>query len=1083
MARDLLIDIRAKDSASPVFQKLGQTAKSATAEIDKGAEQASQELTDLQSTVAKMEAAFEKHARESGQAMTDLRTDVRNVSDAVERSAAEMSRSFESAADRIESSIDDATRATKEAERATTDYSRASGEMLRGLGLLGTAFVMYSNQVRDHERSIIAVERIYGEAASSYIDYANQIQNTSIFSNEEALEAIRLMGTLRAEYDLTDQQVMQLVQTSADLASIHGYELADAAMRVQSAVRGETESIEQLGIALNATAIDREGLMTTVSNAEAAQFRYNALMEQSATSMGAAAEVAQTTTGQVQQLANATQDSVAAFIQWTGPIGQAAAGLSTFGLQAGLAVTGVTQLAQGIKTLSGAGGIVTLATRLAGPAGLVAAAAAAGYALWQLFTDVEDAGVVAFEKATESTDNLSDSLDSLIARITDARIQLNLLGDQETFAGLTADIQRQLDLFEKWGDPSFWENGTPINWVDTGNPDDLAAAQAEWEELIALNQRLGDSTQTMASKVSAAYNQIINNTDPGADAALQTAMNWVDAWQAGEITLVELNDRLNGVIADLPKYKREAIEAAAAAQEHTEAIQAQTVAIREMQQAAAEQPLWNGTDFQATTIPVDFDVGPWLRRFATMRADFSSGIADGMDQLAIDAQIHDVDALAASVVNLTQGTYNYDKTVDSLGDTIDQTTRSSLELADVWSQWTTLANEVGFSIEALEADFEAAMRAANGLNDSLYEIQQRRGTVAVDVAVNTGGAQNALQSGFNAIVGGTNAMGQIAQQTWDWSNSLTDANHGMSQLDNLLLDGAISAKTYRDALDANHQIMLANESVQEDLLRIQAKQLPVMAQLAAEHARYVDELADEDVVTQTVALGYMDQAKATQALSLANLAATASMAGLNGAAESAIVAMAEADPILKAMLVDMGLLSEVDGELKVNFGDVESADEAIKELNGTLETLISVISEAFGIDVNLDDGGAEATLSRILQTLNALDGKSVTTFVTTVGLSSDSLASTGRSFVSRYATGGTHGGNLAVVGEHGPELTWLPNGAQVTNAPASRGPIERLSRRGGGSVSNYFGPVTQTITQQDSSFDRMAHQIAGNRGY
>jgi hypothetical protein len=218
------------------------------------------------------------------------------------------------------------------------------------------------------------------------------------------------------------------------------------------------------------------------------------------------------------------------------------------------------------------------------------------------------------------------------------------------------------------------------------------------------------------------------------------------------------------------------------------------------------------------------------------------------------------------------------------------------------------------------------MRAASGLGDTIYDLKARGGTVGLDLAINTGGAQQALQSGFGAAVGGAQGMGRLADQTAEWAASLTEGNIGQSKLDDLLLKGAISQTTYRRALEANHRIQIANQSVQEDVLRIQAKQLPAMAELAESHARYVDSLADASVQEQAAALGFMDQSKAAQAVAVANMNATAAMAGTSEQAGKMTIAMAEADPYLRAMLLQMGVIEEgANGTITMNTDDAVSA--------------------------------------------------------------------------------------------------------------------------------------------------------------
>ena len=129
------------------------------------------------------------------------------------------------------------------------------------------------------------------------------------------------------------------------------------------------------------------------------------------------------------------------------------------------------------------------------------------------------------------------------------------------------------------------------------------------------------------------------------------------------------------------------------------------------------------------------------------------------------------------------------------------------------------------------------------------------------------------------------------------------------------------------------------------------------------------------------------------------------------------------------------------------------------------------------------DGGAEATITAISSQLANLDGSTATIYINTlggntVGFTPEGLATGGT--VSKYATGGTHGGDLAIVGEYGPEVVWLPNGAQVTNAAASRATAERVAA-GAGTINQYHGTVVQTITLDNSSFARRQTSFAGYR--
>jgi hypothetical protein len=782
-------------------------------------------------------------------------------------------------------------------------------------------------------------------------------------------------------------------------------------------------------------------------------------MQQTASSVGVAGEVAATTAGQVKQLSNEFQDTMTGIVSFTGALGQAAGGITSFGAEAGLMVTGLGQMGRALMAVKGAGGLAALAGSLAGPAGIAAAAGLAGYALWQLFTDVEDAGVVAFNKANDATMDLGTSINTLVDRISDARIQLNLLGDAETFSGLTGQIERQLELFSRWGDPSNWQNGTPLNWMDTGNPADLAAARAEWEELIALNGRLGDSTQTMAAQVASSYNTIINNSGAGSAAALQTAMNWVDAWQAGEITLAELYDRLNGVIADLPKYRSEAIAAADATNKLAEATYAAADAY---------------TAFEFARSTTNIQIPKTEEEIALIEKRLR---LYHLSQTSLDAN-------AMAMLGLDLSSLQTAKTIADLTVEIEQGERAMM----VFTQTTGSAKD---DLLALEAQFNAAMRAASGLDDALYDIAARRGTATVDVAVNTTGAQNALGGAFRGIVGGSQAFAGLAGQVADWSGSLAHGITGQTKLDQLLLKGAISAKTYRDALDANHRIQEANNDVQEDALRIQAKQMPVMAALAEEQARWVDSLADMNVEQQTAALAYLDTGTSAKAMQLAQLAALASTDALRGSTTEMITGMAQADPFLKAMLIDMGLISEgADGTITVDFGDAKSDTDNLIASIDALTLALGGVPPSVQTHVNLIDN-TTGPLALIQSQLELLDGKTSTVYINTVGGGLTLGAATGTTILPQppmpeiinagRIEGMATGGHLRLVGEAGPELVTLPTGAQVTNAAGTRGRLNPMGRgRSGGDV--YKGNnITVVVSSEESGLARRADRMARRR--
>src|SRR5690606_28856827 len=181
------------------------------------------------------------------------------------------------------------------AKRNLTALGAAAGTIVGGFAKVGQA-------AETQRRQIAALEKSYGTAGQAAADFARDLSSSTRFSLEDTQEAMRIMATLYNNYGVSLDQIQTLMQQTADLATVTGISIADAAQRTSSAIRGEAESAEFLGLTMNQAAIDRENLTLKMSNQEAAQFRLNALTEQAAFAQGAATESVQTTVGAIDQL-------------------------------------------------------------------------------------------------------------------------------------------------------------------------------------------------------------------------------------------------------------------------------------------------------------------------------------------------------------------------------------------------------------------------------------------------------------------------------------------------------------------------------------------------------------------------------------------------------------------------------------------------------------------------------------------------------------------------------------------------------------------------------------------------------------
>jgi hypothetical protein len=1073
--RRLAIEITVEGDAKSVFKEIGAAAKQTAKDVTDSGQRAEKGIERIE----KAADGAEKEVKELGQ--TQER--VAKSAEALEKAQAEAAKATKEMAEH-----------SAKAKSSLAQYRQAISEASQGMALLGTAFTLYARQARDHEITVMAIQRMYGEAADSYISFADSIQNTTIFSNDEALEAARIMGTLRENYDLTDQQIQQLIQTSADLAAMHGFTLTDAAMRVQSAIRGEAESAEMLGLTMNQAAIDTQGLTLTMSNAEAAQFRFKAMMDQSASSVGFAAKATEDMAGKTQQLANRFQDAMLDVVRFTGPVGQAAGALGSFGLEAGIAATGLIRLGQGLAALRGTAAIASLVAM--GPAllvggGVVAALGLAAYGAYDVYkalTDVEEvasSSQMAIDALAQSYTDLGESAASAATLMTAQTFHAQITSG---FDQLLADI----GLFQ-----TTWEQ------INSGQvaPSMLQTQMLVLDELMI---RFGDSAEEAGYKIS---NMQFDMADIIASGNVQAIREATAAWNEFKASaqtyddLLKLHDTINTIDESLADYEYAANLAATANNNIASSSTSAATAIQNQagvqREANAQLQAWlelHGLaaqyNQQQASIPAigNPDQTRWLANYAAV-ADLT---ADAINEMGLAARGWRWEDLADSVSAYIPVLDRFNKTGALTTHVVEQGARAVQDLGDELNQLS--ADTKSADMSRIADEFEAAMRAASGLGDTIYDLKARGGTVGLDLAINTGGAQQALQSGFGAAVGGAQGMGRLADQTAEWAASLTEGNIGQSKLDDLLLKGAISQTTYRRALEANHRIQIANQSVQEDVLRIQAKQLPAMAELAESHARYVDSLADASVQEQAAALGFMDQSKAAQAVAVANMNATAAMAGTSEQAGKMTIAMAEADPYLRAMLLQMGVIEEgANGTITMNTDDAVSATDVLSELNTTIGDLKTLLAQIFLVQVDIEDN-ASGSLSYIDGLLSQLDGKTANVYINTLGGNTIGFtpgAATGefiypesaRNLVAKV-DGLATGGHLRLVGEAGPELVQLPTGSTVTNAAGTRGRLDpqgRGRRSAGGGVTYKGNIINQTITYDESAMSRRADRLSRNR--
>ena len=157
---------------------------------------------------------------------------------------------------------------------------------------------------RDHERITRATTASYGQQTAQWTRFAQQLSATTGLTSDAILEAALSARTLSSNYGLSIEQTQKLISVSADLARIRGIGVAEAFERVQSAIRGEAEASEYLGLTLNATFMAQHAAngayketYNSLTDVQRAQLIYNELLKQTATFQGLAASSADSLDG------------------------------------------------------------------------------------------------------------------------------------------------------------------------------------------------------------------------------------------------------------------------------------------------------------------------------------------------------------------------------------------------------------------------------------------------------------------------------------------------------------------------------------------------------------------------------------------------------------------------------------------------------------------------------------------------------------------------------------------------------------------------------------------------------------------
>src|SRR6478609_304187 len=864
---------------------------------------------------------------------------------AVSKSADSMQKSISKDASAAGTSLN---KMSADAEKASATTSKSFSDVGRSFGVAGAAIgasmALFSRDIVTNQQNVATLTRTYGDAATQLQSFAQQIQESTTYSSESAIQSANMFGTLARNYGVSVDQIQQLIKVSTDLAATSGLSLEDVSQRVQAAIRGEGESAEALGLTMNQQAIDRDNLTLTMSNQEAAQFRLNALLEQSAFAQGAAGDKAETTAGQIAQLNNKFQDMARGALEATGPLPEIVAGITNIGAQSGLAIAGLGQLAasmgkvavafKGMQAAEGAGALGGIGSALGG-GGLVAslgAVASGALAVTAAFTPLIATLYIAKRQADDymaTVDDQTDAITKWAKAISDPALH-------EGYTYLAQDVRDLSRETQSIDDDSVHNLTDAFDELMSLIPGDLAKLT---EILHANNIEIGNLENLDPDQINTVYNAIMQVYKEHAD--YQQTMAEVAQSHAQAISdLTEQYGTLSPAIADatsnFSKLWFEIAKGEIAARKPQDAID-----------GLSETASRGGESIDHIAGTVD-----GLGETASRTATEIHHLADSFKALNLDDSVFDNGTGEAA-------SRSFDKTAASIKAATtehEQFSESIFGAEQRLEDYTKQAFDAAKAVDLLSTN--AQLFQAAGIK-----------TPALDVAVNLQGGAGAFDAVFGAIKTAQSLASNIGGAK-SWADTLIGDPGTLAQIDQLLADGRIGVEQYNDAQAAQVSISKDVTNAQQDLLAVQANLAPTLADATHEQAVYIDSLQNMNATQQLAALGYMDSALTAKAMSLAQLAAASTTDTMQASTTTMIQKAAEADPVLKAMLEQMGLLSAADGS--VNF-DTNAVDvgTAITDLTASIDALIVAIG---GVPPVHTDSNAPDTQKDVDNLTGAIDG-------------------------------------------------------------------------------------------------------------
>lgn len=205
-------------------------------------------------------------------------------------------------------------------ENLGSKADKVANKMTAGLTLpIVAGYTAMTKSAIETETAVQQVERIYGEAAESIKDFAENKALDYNMSANEAYKYSQIYGNLIQS--ITDDQAenatkaQELLQASSVIASATGRTMEDVMDRIRSGLLGNTEAIEDLGVNVNVALLETTDAFKQIAGdkswekltfQEQQQIRLLGILEQTSKKYGK--EVNKNTASSVQQLTAKTKN-------------------------------------------------------------------------------------------------------------------------------------------------------------------------------------------------------------------------------------------------------------------------------------------------------------------------------------------------------------------------------------------------------------------------------------------------------------------------------------------------------------------------------------------------------------------------------------------------------------------------------------------------------------------------------------------------------------------------------------------------------------------------------------------------------